>query len=62
MNTERLKQILKEKKLSMNRLSKESGIPEATVRRIITKEDANPTIKQVKSIAKALGVTIDEIV
>jgi len=62
MNTERLKQILKEKKLSINRLSKESGIPEATVRRIITNKDANPTIKQVKSIAETLGVTIDEIV
>lgn len=61
MNTEKIKQLIHDRGLSVNRLAKLSGVPEPTVRRIVTDPDANPTIKQVKKLAEALEVSIDDI-
>jgi len=53
---------MKEKNMSIYRLSKETGISDSLLGKILNGKVENPRIQTVKQIAKALSVTIDEIV
>ena len=62
MNTRKIKDLMKEKNMSLYRLSKETGISDSLLGKILNGKVENPRIQTVKQIAKALNVTIDEIV
>lgn len=62
MNTRKIKDLMKEKNMSIYRLSKETGISDSLLGKILNGKIENPRIQTVKQIAKALNVTIDEIV
>lgn len=62
MNTRKIKDLMKEKNMSIYRLSKETGISDSLLGKILNGKVENPRIQTVKHIAKALNVTIDEIV
>ena len=62
MNIRKLKELMKEKNMSIYRLSKETGISDSLLLKILNGKVENPRIQTVKQIAKALSVTIDEIV
>lgn len=61
MNTRKIKDLMKEKNMSIYRLSKETGISDSLLGKILNGKVENPRIQTVKQIAKALNVTIDEI-
>ena len=60
MNTRKIKDLMKEKNMSIYRLSKETGISDSLLGKILNGKVER--IQTVKQIAKALNVTIDEIV
>lgn len=62
MNTRKIKDLMEEKNMSIYRLSKETGISDSLLGKILNGKVENPRIQTVKQIAKALNVTIDEIV
>jgi transcriptional regulator with XRE-family HTH domain len=62
MNIRKIKDLMKEKNMSIYRLSKETGISDSLLGKILNGKVENPRIQTVKQIAKALNVTIDEIV
>lgn len=62
MNTRKIKDLMKEKNMSIYRLSKETRISDSLLGKILNGKVENPRIQTVKQIAKALNVTIDEIV
>lgn len=62
MNTRKIKDLMKEKNMSIYRLSKETGISDSLLGKILNGKVENPRIQTVKQISKALNVTIDEIV
>ena len=62
MNTRKIKDLMKEKNMSIYRLSKETGISDSLLGKILNGKVENPRIQTVKQIAKALNVTVDEIV
>lgn len=62
MNTRKIKDLMKEKNMSIYRRSKETGISDSLLGKILNGKVENPRIQTVKQIAKALNVTIDEIV
>ena len=62
MNTEKLKEIMNLKHISIYRLSKETGISDSLLGKILSGNVKNPRIDTVKRIAKALDVSIDDVV
>lgn len=62
MNIRKIKDLMKEKNMSIYRLSKETGISDSLLGKILNGKVENPRIQTVKQIAKALNVAIDEIV
>lgn len=62
MNTERIKELMQSKDMSIYRLSKETGISDSSLGKILSGKVKDPRISTVKQIAKALDVKIDEIV
>lgn len=62
MNTEKLKEIMNLKQISIYRLSKETGISDSLLGKILSVKVKNPRIDTVKRIAKALDVSIDDVV
>ena len=59
---DRLNQILKERNISIHKLSKEADIPVSNIYKIIQGKNLNPGVYTVKAIADYLGITIDELV
>lgn len=62
MNVKKLKMIMKQKNMTAYKLSKESGVKESALSRILNKKTPDPQISTVIKIANALDVSIDEIV
>ena len=58
----KLRQILKERNISIHKLSKEADIPVSNIYKIIQGKNLNPGVYTVKAIADYLGITIDELV
>jgi transcriptional regulator with XRE-family HTH domain len=57
----RVKEIAKEKGISMGKLSRSADITYRTIQRIYNEPDYVPTIPTLEKIAKALGVNISEL-
>lgn len=61
MITETLKCILDDRNWSINRLAKESGVPQSTINSMIKgKEHYLPSTYTLQKICEALGITISE--
>ena len=56
----RIKQLCKEKKMTIYTLTYQSGMPSSTVKSIISGKSQNPGIVNIKKIAEGLGVTMKE--
>lgn len=56
---DKVNEIRKSKGISIDELSAKSGIPKGTLSKITAGITANPTLDNVKAIAKALGCTLD---
>ena len=59
---DKINQILKERNISIHKLSKEAEIPVSNIYKIMQGKNLNPGVYTVKAIADYLGVTIDELV
>ncbi|HEY0756863.1 MAG TPA: helix-turn-helix transcriptional regulator [Ktedonobacteraceae bacterium] len=57
-----IKEIAAQKGVSMRRLSKTSDITYRTIQRIYNDPDYMPTLPTLETIAKALGVSIAELI
>ncbi len=62
MNIEKVKRLMKEKNITLYRLSKITDLNESNLGKIISGKTKDPRISYVKAIADALEVSIDEIV
>nr|WP_029423477.1 helix-turn-helix transcriptional regulator [Alicyclobacillus macrosporangiidus] len=58
----RLREFRKAKGLTQADLSKLSGVPQSVISDIETGTAKNPTVTVLAKLAKALGVTLDELV
>jgi transcriptional regulator with XRE-family HTH domain len=56
-----IKQYRQEKELSQDKLSKLADLSLNTVVKIELDESPNPTIETIQKIAKALGVSVDDL-
>ena len=57
----RVKEILKQKGMSMGKLSRLSDVSFTTIRRIVNEPSYSPTLNTLVSIAKALDVTVNDL-
>ena len=60
MNLNRLKEIREQKKISMSKLAKLSGITRQTIARLENEEEDSANSKTLKALADALGVNMSE--
>ena len=58
---DRINEIRKEKKISIDELCERSGVPKGTLSKITAGITANPTLDTVRVIAQALGCTLDDL-
>lgn len=61
MLADNLKTILEIRKISMYKLSKDTGIPHTTIRDIVSGKSKNPSYNLISAIAKALNIPISEL-
>ena len=61
MDIEKIKKIMKEKKIRSKDIVDATGLPRTTISSILTGDAVDPRISSVKKIARALEVPIDEI-
>jgi transcriptional regulator with XRE-family HTH domain len=59
---ENVRKARKKAGLSQDKLAREAGVAYNTVVKIESGENKNPTIETLRSIAKALDVSVDEII
>ena len=57
-----LEVILRERNISIYKLSKEADVPVSNIYKIIQGKNLNPGVYTVKAIADYLGITIDDLV
>ena len=57
-----IKRLRQEKGISQDKLSKLADIPLNTVVKIELDQSPNPTLETVQKLAKALGVSLDDLV
>ena len=62
MDTIRLRQLMKEKGISIYRLSQMTGIRDGVLGRVVNEKTKDPRISTVSKIADALGVDINELI
>lgn len=58
---ENIRKLRQKKKMSQDRLSKEADLALNTIVKIETGKNPNPTLETLQKIAKALGVSLDEL-
>jgi transcriptional regulator with XRE-family HTH domain len=58
----RVKQIAKEKHISMGKLSRQSDVNYRTIQRIFNEPEYMPTIPTLEKIARVLGVSTGELI
>ena len=59
---ENIRKLRKQKKISQDRLSKEADLALNTIVKIETGEKSNPTIETLTKIAKALHVSVNDLI
>ena len=57
---ERLLQLLGDKKLSIHKLSLESGVSPSTIKNILYGKSVNPGIVTIKMLCDGLGITLKD--
>lgn len=57
--TERIERLLEQRKWTIYRLGKESGVPQSTLSHIF-RNDSEPTISTLESICRGLGISLVE--
>ena len=57
-----IRKARKKKGLSQDKLAREAGVAYNTVVKIESGENKNPTIETLRNIAKALDVSVDELI
>ena len=62
MLSENVKRIRRQKGLSQDKLAKAAGITLTTVVKIESGANDNPTLKTLRSLAEALGVTVNDLI
>ena len=58
---EKIKKLRQQKKMSQDRLSKKADLALNTIVKIETGENPNPTLDTLQKIAKALDVSLDQL-
>jgi len=58
---EKIRRIRQQKKMSQDRLSKKADLALNTIVKIETGESPNPTLDTLQKIAKALDVSLDQL-
>jgi len=58
---ENIRKLRQQKKISQDRLSKKADLALNTIVKIETDENPNPTLETLRKIAKALGVSVDQL-
>ena len=58
---EKIRRIRQQKKMSQDRLSKKADLALNTIVKIETGESPNPTVDTLQKIAKALDVSLDQL-
>jgi len=58
---EKIKKLRQQKKMSQDRLSKKADLALNTIVKIETGENPNPTLETLQKIAKALDVSLDQL-
>lgn len=61
MISENIKKIRKKKGISQDKLSKLADVTLTTLTKIESGANANPTVKTMQKISKALGVGVDDL-
>ena len=56
----RIRFLCKERKITPNKLSSISAVPQATVKSILNGESKNPGAVTIKKLCDGLGITIEE--
>lgn len=62
MLAENIKKFRNKQKISQEDLAKKAGITYSTLIKLESSANENPTIRTLKKIADALGVTIDNLI
>ena len=62
MNIEKILKLMKEQNMTRYKLAKMSGVSETQLKRLFIGKSKDPRLSTIKGIARALGVTIEEIV
>jgi len=58
---EKIRKLRQQKKMSQDRLSKKADLALNTIVKIETGENPNPTLETLQKIAKALDVSLDQL-
>lgn len=61
MTIENIKKIMKRKHMGNKELAEKSGVPLGTLNKIIYGDTPNPSVDTVRSIARALNCSLDEL-
>lgn len=56
----RIRQLLQQRQWSANHLANEAGLPQSTLKSILNEESATCTVKTVKILCDAFGITLGE--
>ncbi|MFH1543241.1 MAG: helix-turn-helix transcriptional regulator [Patescibacteria group bacterium] len=59
---EKIKKLRNDKDLTQEELARKANIPYATLMKIENGQVKNPTIKTIYKIAKALNISLDELI
>ena len=59
--SENIRKLRQQKKMSQDRLSKEADLALNTIVKIETGENPNPTLETLQKIAKALEISLDQL-
>jgi transcriptional regulator with XRE-family HTH domain len=62
MLAKRIRELRNKKDLSQEKLARLAGVSYNTIVKIESGESKNPTIKTMAGIAKALGISLDELI
>ena len=58
---DRIKKLIKEKEMTQEELARKADIPYTTLLKIIGGNVDNPTVRTIQILAKALEVSVDEL-
>ena len=58
---DKIKKLIKEKNMTQEELARKADIPYATLLKILNGTVENPTVKTMQKLARALEVSVDEL-